>query len=99
MNLLNTITTTVKIHTTRGDWYYTNQGNFTDNGMKEITHGVYNNYCSYMLYNIRTYTYSMITSQVALSTFVPAVVVCFISIAKVCGFYQAISVDIFSYLS
>ena len=62
----------------RGDWYYSNQGNFTDDDMKEITNSVKNNYCRYMLYtseglnnlvkiseSIRTYTYLMITSQVA----------------------------------
>ena len=26
----------------RGDWYYSNQGNFTDDGMKEITNSVKN---------------------------------------------------------
>ena len=65
----------------RGDWYYSNQGNFLDNGMKEITNSVKNNYCRYMLYysnglnnltkiseSIRTYTYLMITSQVASKT-------------------------------
>ena len=65
----------------RGDWYYSNQGNFTDDDMKEITNSVKNNYCRYMLYtseglnnlvkiseSIRTYTYLMIASQVASKT-------------------------------
>ena len=65
----------------RGDWYYSNQGNFTDDGMKEIIHSVNNNYCKYMLCNsiglnnlvkisesIRTYTYLMISSQVGSKT-------------------------------
>ena len=58
-----------------------NQGNFTDDDMKEITNSVKNNYCRYMLYtseglnnlvkiseSIRTYTYLMIASQVASKT-------------------------------
>ena len=65
----------------RGDWYYSNQGNFVAGDMKEITHSVNNNYCKYMLYtseglnnlvkiseSIRTYTYLMIASQIASKT-------------------------------
>ena len=64
----------------RGDWYYSNQGNFIGD-MKEITHSVNNNYCKYMLNkslglnnltkiseSIRAYTYLMITSQIGSKT-------------------------------